>query len=90
MKKKLSRKRQFLRSPFVAQDFRRCKKTEQELARRNQELQTLHRIFTVYLNTPDLERQSFQAIVKEISAVTGFPIVAIERYDDVRLVMVFE
>lgn len=79
-----------MRSSFVNADFRRCQQTEHELVRRNQELQTLFRISTVHLNAPYLGSQPFQATVKEISTVTGFPIVAIERYDEVRQMMVFE
>jgi diguanylate cyclase (GGDEF)-like protein/PAS domain S-box-containing protein len=63
-------------------------RTQEELSRRNQELITLHRISEITLTAQSLE-VAFQLIVEEISAATGFPIVAIELYDETRQMMVF-
>ncbi|HEY9666130.1 MAG TPA: GAF domain-containing protein [Coleofasciculaceae cyanobacterium] len=62
---------------------------KQEIALRELQLQTLHRISEIHLSTQSLTT-TCQEIVEEISTATGFPIVAIERYDDSRQMMVFE
>lgn len=70
-------------------EIQSCEQVEQELNQRNRELETLHRISTIHLNPRSLQT-AFQATVEEISTATGFPIVAIERYDALRQVMIFE
>ncbi|HEX6938724.1 MAG TPA: response regulator [Longimicrobiales bacterium] len=54
---------------------------EQALAQRNRELATLHRISTISLSAGPLDR-SLRTIADEIAGATGFPIVAIELYDE--------
>ncbi|MBD2036396.1 PAS domain S-box protein [Leptolyngbya sp. FACHB-321] len=65
------------------------KQTEAALHARNREVLTLHKISEITLKAQSL-KAAFQDIVKEISAATAFPIVAIELYDAARQVMVFE
>lgn len=65
------------------------KQAEEALQSRHQELLTLHRIAEITLRSQSAQL-IFQGIVEEISVATGFPIVAIELYDAVRQVMVFE
>ncbi|XHX78347.1 MAG: PAS domain S-box protein [Stenomitos frigidus ULC029] len=65
------------------------KQTETALQARNRELVAFHKISEITLNTQSL-KAAFQDIVKEISAATAFPIIAIELYDAARQVMVFE
>ncbi|HEX7118074.1 MAG TPA: PAS domain S-box protein [Longimicrobiales bacterium] len=60
---------------------------EAAIAERNRELAALHRISTISL-APDSPDRSFHAIAEEIAAATGFPIVAIERYDEASQQMV--
>ncbi|HEY9649454.1 MAG TPA: GAF domain-containing protein, partial [Coleofasciculaceae cyanobacterium] len=62
---------------------------QEQLALRHRELQTLQRISEIHLSRQSLQ-ETFQEIVEEISAATGFPIVVIERYDEPRQMMVFE
>jgi PAS domain S-box-containing protein len=73
----------------VGRDVTRRKQMELELERYHQEQRTLNRILTLSLNaqsTPDV----FRCIAEEVRQATGFPIVAIERYDTTRQTMVFE
>ncbi|MFQ3615081.1 MAG: PAS domain S-box protein [Cyanobacteriota bacterium] len=73
----------------VGRDVTHRKQIELELERYHQEQRTLNRILTLSLNAqsdPDV----FRSIVEEVRQATGFPIVAIERYDATRQVMVFE
>ncbi len=65
------------------------KQAQSILNQQNRELLALHRISTVHMGTQSAQ-DAFQTTVKEISDTTGFPIVAIERYDAARQVMVFE
>ncbi|XGV99408.1 MAG: PAS domain S-box protein [Leptolyngbya sp. BL-A-14] len=65
------------------------KRSEAVLRVRNRELALLHQLSEIILNQQSLS-VAFQVIVKEISAATAFPIVAIERYDSARQMMVFE
>ena len=73
----------------IGVDVTARKQTETALHARNRELLTLHKISEITLKAQSL-RAAFQDIVKEISAATAFPIVAIELYDAARQVMVFE
>ncbi|HEY9707758.1 MAG TPA: GAF domain-containing protein, partial [Oculatellaceae cyanobacterium] len=73
----------------VARNITQFKQAEEKLALRNRELLTLHRISQIHLGTQSL-KATFQEIVEEISAATGFPIIAIELYDESRQMMVFE
>ncbi len=61
---------------------------ERELASRNRELATLHRISEISLSAVSPER-AFDAIVEEIAKATEFPIVTIELYDEARERMVY-
>ncbi len=74
---------------ILARNVAQFKQAEEKLALRNRELLTLHRISEIHLGTQSL-KATFQEIVEEISAATGFPIVAIELYDESRQMMVFE
>ena len=65
------------------------KQAEDKLALRNRELLTLHKISDIHLSNQSL-KATFQEIVEEISAATGFPMVVIELYDEARKMMVFE
>ncbi|NTU78762.1 MAG: PAS domain S-box protein [Chloroflexales bacterium] len=58
------------------------------IAARQREIVTLHRISELGLREQPLE-QILPAVVEEVSACTGFPIVAIEFYDAARQVMTF-
>lgn len=62
---------------------------EESRRSRNQKLSTLHRISEITL-TSQATRAVYQSIAEEISAATGFPMVAIELYHPDRQVMVFE
>ncbi len=73
----------------TGQNITKIKQAEEELALRNRELLTLHRISEIHLSTQSL-KATLQEIVEEISTATGFPIVAIELYDESRQMMVFE
>ncbi|MBI2876600.1 MAG: PAS domain-containing protein, partial [Candidatus Tectomicrobia bacterium] len=64
-----------------AQNIAERKRLEKQLGSRDRELLTLHRISEIALGAPSLEA-AFQQIVEEISAATGFPIIAIELYDE--------
>lgn len=71
----------------------KCLETERKQAAealhfRNQELLTLHKISEITLGAQSL-KTAFQEIVEETSASTGFPIIAIELYDEARQIMVF-
>ena len=65
------------------------KRAEEELASRNRQLLTLHRISEIALGAYPPEK-AFQEIVEEISSATAFPGVAIELYDEARQKMVFK
>ncbi|HEY9741546.1 MAG TPA: GAF domain-containing protein [Coleofasciculaceae cyanobacterium] len=65
------------------------KQAEDKLALRHREFLTLHRLSEIHLSNQSL-KATLQEIVEEISAATGFPMVAIERYDEPRQMMVFE
>ncbi|MGP1385673.1 MAG: diguanylate cyclase [Thainema sp.] len=71
------------------EDITASKLAEESLRSRNQELLTLHNISEITLRSQSL-KAAFQGIVEEISSATGFPIVAIELYDPIRQLMVFE
>lgn len=73
----------------VGVDVTDRKRSEAALLARNRELALLHQLSEIILNQQSLSA-AFQVIVKEISTATAFPIVAIERYDAARQVMVFE
>ncbi|UBF24808.1 PAS domain S-box protein [Kovacikia minuta CCNUW1] len=65
-------------------------KTKQALHETQQfQLLTLHKISQTTLCTGSLNL-ALQDIVEEVSGATGYPIIAIERYDKARQVMVFE
>ncbi len=64
------------------------RKAEEKLALRDRELLTLHRISEIHLSTQSL-KATFDEIIEEISTATGFPIIAIELYDEPRQMMVF-
>jgi PAS domain S-box-containing protein len=64
-------------------------RAQEELSRRNRELLTLHRMSEISLSVHSLD-EAFQEIVEEISSATGFPVVAIELYDEARQKMVFK
>lgn len=64
------------------------KQAAEALRLRNQELLTLHKISEITLGAQSL-KSAFQEIVEETSASTGFPIIAIELYDEARQIMVF-
>lgn len=73
----------------VGRDMTRRKRMELELERYHQEQHALNRILSLSLNaqsSPDV----FRSIVEEVRQATGFPVVAIERYDATHQVMVFE
>ena len=72
----------------ITTDITDQQRTKTILTRRHAELQSLHRISEIVLSEPSLE-MAFARIVKIISAVSGFPIVAIELYDAPRQQMVF-
>lgn len=71
------------------EDIHERKQAEEALRSRNQELLTLHQISEISLRNQS-SQTIFQGIVEEISAATGFPMVAIELYDSARQIMVFE
>ncbi len=71
----------------IASDVSERKRSQEELASRNRELLTLHRISELTLEAKSLE-QAYDDILGEISRATGFPIAAIETYDSVRERMV--
>ena len=60
-----------------------------QLQRRNTELITLNRISHITLEAPSLP-DAYQATVVVISTATGFPMVAIERYDSDHEIMILE
>lgn len=71
------------------EDITESKQVEDVLRSRNQELLTLHRMSATALGSQS-SKAAFQGIVEEIGTATGFPIVAIELYDEARQMMVFE
>lgn len=62
---------------------------EEALARRNRELAALHRISAISL-APASPEHSYRAIVAEIAAATGFPIVAIALHDEPARCLVYQ
>ncbi|MBI2954868.1 MAG: MEKHLA domain-containing protein, partial [Chloroflexi bacterium] len=76
-------------SRSMAVDITERKRAEEELAARHRELLTLHRISEIVRNAQSVE-VAYQEIVQEISNATGFPIVVIELYDEVRQKMLFK
>ncbi|MEX2528322.1 MAG: response regulator [Gemmatimonadota bacterium] len=78
-----------MRVDGVVGDVTRRKQDQEELAARNEELQTLHRISEIVL-TSESEGEAYPLILDAIAGATGFPVVAIEHvesYPD-RMVMV--
>ena len=65
-----------------------CKHSENKLTLCNLELLTLYKISEIAQGTQSLNT-AFQEIVEQISVDTGFPIITIELYDEVRQMMVF-
>ena len=61
---------------------------ERELAARNRELATLHRVSEISLSAQSPDRV-FQEIAEEIAGAMGFSIVAIELYDEAQGRMVY-
>lgn len=77
-----------LEAIFVVVDVTRSRRAEQELFWQNRELTAFHRISEVMLS--DRSTQSiFDAIARETSDMTDFPMVAIELCDFERAVMVY-
>lgn len=70
------------------EDITERQRAEEELSLRHRELVTLHRISEIALSAESLQA-TFQQIVEEISTATGFPIMAIELYDEAQQMMVF-
>ncbi|MFQ3612104.1 MAG: GAF domain-containing protein [Cyanobacteriota bacterium] len=70
-------------------DLEQFKQTKRDLEKRNRELQLLHHLSQLHLVTTTL-REAFQSAAAQIAEATEFPMVAIERYDAARQVMVFE
>jgi PAS domain S-box-containing protein len=64
-------------------DVTERRRSLEELDRRNRELLTFHKISEIVLSTRSLE-QSYDDIVDEICAATGFPIAGIGIYDETR------
>lgn len=62
---------------------------EEALAHRNRELAALHRISAISL-APAPPELSYRAIVAEIAAATGFPIVAIALHDESARCLVYQ
>lgn len=65
-------------------DITRQKQDEEIIRTRNREFKALYRIFSM----PSMN-EAFQRITEEIRSASGYPIVAIELYDEIRQVMVF-
>lgn len=72
----------------IARDADECARLEAIIEAREREIATLHRISELGLREQPLE-QILPAVVAEVSACTGFPIVAIEFYDAAQQVMTF-
>ena len=72
----------------VISDVTERHRAQEELAAQNEELTTLYRISELSLAAESLG-QALDDILEEVSRVTRFPIVAIERYDAERDVMIF-
>ncbi len=71
----------------ILSDITERKESERELAQRNKELLTLHRISEITLTCSSLT-QAYEEILGEVSHATGFPVVALETYDPDRERMV--
>ena len=63
--------------------------SEQVITARNQELQTLYRVSEICLRA-DSADAAFQEVVDEVRQAAGFPMVAIELYDEARQKMIFK
>ena len=72
----------------IISDVTERHQAQEELAAQNEELTTLYRISELSLAAESLG-EALDDILEEVSRVTRFPIVAIERYDAERDVMVF-
>ncbi len=72
----------------LEQQLSKLRHIEEELSSHNQKLLTLHSISEITLRSQSLQA-AFQKIVEEISSATGFPIIAIELYDEAQQMMVF-
>lgn len=64
----------------VVGDITRRQQDQEELAARNEELQTLHRISEIVL-TSESEGEAYPLILDAIAGATGFPVVAIEHVE---------
>ncbi|MFX1513951.1 MAG: PAS domain S-box protein, partial [Promethearchaeota archaeon] len=73
----------------VFTDITELKQKEKELARRQQEFLTLHRISEIPLKIESQEA-IFEMIVEEIYSATDFPVITIETYDEARQMMNFK
>lgn len=72
----------------IISDVTERHRAQEELSAQHEELTTLYRISELSLAAESLG-EALNDIVEEVSRVTGFPIVAIERYDGERDAMVF-
>jgi PAS domain S-box-containing protein len=68
-------------------DITERRRSLEELDRRNRELLTFHKISEIVLSPRSLE-ESYDAIVDEICAATGFPIAGIGIYDQARQMII--
>lgn len=68
-------------------DVTREKRAQRELSARNEELRTLYRISEIVLGAGSLD-ETYEEILEEIRRATGYPMVAVERYDPDRQRMV--
>jgi PAS domain S-box-containing protein len=73
---------------WVVRDISSRKRVESELRASHRELASLHAISEL-VSAASSPQETFERIAREVSAVTGFPIVAIELLDAARGVMVF-
>ncbi len=73
---------------FVIMDVTKSRRAEQELFWQNRELTAFHRISEVMLSGESTQFV-FDAIARETSAMTDFPMVAIELCDFERAVMIY-
>ena len=73
---------------IILRDLTERLRVHSALDARNREMMSLNRISDIALGCDSLEA-AYQQIVREISVTTGFPVVVIEHYDEVRQVMMF-
>ncbi len=71
----------------IVSDVTEEKRAQRELSARNEELRTLYRISEVVLAAASLD-EAYQEILEEIRRATGYPIVAVEHFDEERERMV--